>query len=230
MTVRVLIDDVGMPLHLSLDQLAAAQHEHPLRHVPAHAHSRPTALFQPPQPPQDPRRRWHARLHRRHEHPPRPPVRARRSHPDSATCTSASKARSSSHLSRNLRLRLGVRDRRAARRTRLVPAHRARRPVALPRHRRRPRFRLRQDRPHDSRRDRLRRHSIDIVTPYFLPEQPLITALNVAAMRGVAVQHHPAGEEQPASSSSGPARPSSGRCCSAAAASGSLRRRSTTRS
>jgi cardiolipin synthase len=31
------------------------------------------------------------------------------------------------------------------------------------------------------------RHSIDIVTPYFLPEQPLITALNVAAMRGVAV-------------------------------------------
>ena len=29
--------------------------------------------------------------------------------------------------------------------------------------------------------------SIDIVTPYFLPEQPLITALNVAAMRGVAV-------------------------------------------
>jgi cardiolipin synthase len=31
------------------------------------------------------------------------------------------------------------------------------------------------------------RHSIDIVTPYFLPEQPLITALNVAAMRGVSV-------------------------------------------
>jgi cardiolipin synthase len=31
------------------------------------------------------------------------------------------------------------------------------------------------------------RHTIDIVTPYFLPEQPLITALNVAAMRGVAV-------------------------------------------
>lgn len=31
------------------------------------------------------------------------------------------------------------------------------------------------------------RHSIDIVTPYFLPEQPLITALGVAAMRGVAV-------------------------------------------
>jgi len=30
-------------------------------------------------------------------------------------------------------------------------------------------------------------HTIDIVTPYFLPEQPLITALNVAAMRGVAV-------------------------------------------
>jgi len=31
------------------------------------------------------------------------------------------------------------------------------------------------------------RHSVDIVTPYFLPEPPLITALNVAAMRGVAV-------------------------------------------
>lgn len=31
------------------------------------------------------------------------------------------------------------------------------------------------------------RRSIDIMTPYFLPEQPLITALNVAAMRGVAV-------------------------------------------
>jgi cardiolipin synthase len=31
------------------------------------------------------------------------------------------------------------------------------------------------------------RRSIDIVTPYFLPEQPLITALGVAAMRGVAV-------------------------------------------
>jgi cardiolipin synthase len=31
------------------------------------------------------------------------------------------------------------------------------------------------------------RDSIDILTPYFLPEQPLITALNVAAMRGVAV-------------------------------------------
>jgi len=29
--------------------------------------------------------------------------------------------------------------------------------------------------------------SVDIITPYFLPEQPLITALNVAAMRGVAV-------------------------------------------
>ncbi len=29
--------------------------------------------------------------------------------------------------------------------------------------------------------------SIDVITPYFLPEQPLITALNVAAMRGVAV-------------------------------------------
>jgi cardiolipin synthase A/B len=31
------------------------------------------------------------------------------------------------------------------------------------------------------------RHTVDIVTPYFLPEQPLIAALNVAAMRGVAV-------------------------------------------
>jgi cardiolipin synthase len=31
------------------------------------------------------------------------------------------------------------------------------------------------------------RHSIEIVTPYFLPDQPLITALNVAAMRGVSV-------------------------------------------
>jgi cardiolipin synthase len=31
------------------------------------------------------------------------------------------------------------------------------------------------------------RHRIDIVTPYFLPEQPMITALNVAAMRGVDV-------------------------------------------
>jgi cardiolipin synthase len=30
-------------------------------------------------------------------------------------------------------------------------------------------------------------HSVEIVTPYFLPEQPLITALNVASMRGVAV-------------------------------------------
>ena len=30
-------------------------------------------------------------------------------------------------------------------------------------------------------------HSVDIITPYFLPEQPLITALNVAAMRGVRV-------------------------------------------
>src|SRR5690606_21444054 len=32
------------------------------------------------------------------------------------------------------------------------------------------------------------RRSVRIVTPYFLPEQPLITALNVAAMRGVDVQ------------------------------------------
>ncbi|MEX2172901.1 MAG: cardiolipin synthase [Pirellulaceae bacterium] len=31
------------------------------------------------------------------------------------------------------------------------------------------------------------RHSVEIVTPYFLPEQPMIAALNVAAMRGVAV-------------------------------------------
>ena len=31
------------------------------------------------------------------------------------------------------------------------------------------------------------RHSVEIITPYFLPEQPMITALNVAAMRGVAV-------------------------------------------
>ena len=31
-------------------------------------------------------------------------------------------------------------------------------------------------------------HTIEIVTPYFLPEQPLITALNVAAMRGVSVR------------------------------------------
>lgn len=31
------------------------------------------------------------------------------------------------------------------------------------------------------------RHTIDIVTPYFLPEQSLISALGVAAMRGVAV-------------------------------------------
>lgn len=31
------------------------------------------------------------------------------------------------------------------------------------------------------------RQTIDIVTPYFLPEQPLISALGVAAMRGVAV-------------------------------------------
>jgi cardiolipin synthase len=30
--------------------------------------------------------------------------------------------------------------------------------------------------------------SVRIATPYFLPEQPLITALNVAAMRGVAVE------------------------------------------
>jgi cardiolipin synthase A/B len=32
------------------------------------------------------------------------------------------------------------------------------------------------------------RDSIDIITPYFLPEQPMITALNVAAMRGVSVK------------------------------------------
>jgi cardiolipin synthase len=31
------------------------------------------------------------------------------------------------------------------------------------------------------------RRSVTIVTPYFLPEQPMITALNVAAMRGIAV-------------------------------------------
>jgi cardiolipin synthase len=31
------------------------------------------------------------------------------------------------------------------------------------------------------------RQSVEIVTPYFLPEQPMINALNVAAMRGVAV-------------------------------------------
>lgn len=31
------------------------------------------------------------------------------------------------------------------------------------------------------------RRSVEICTPYFLPEQPMITALNVAAMRGVAV-------------------------------------------
>lgn len=31
------------------------------------------------------------------------------------------------------------------------------------------------------------RRSVEIVTPYFLPEQPLITALGVAALRGVAV-------------------------------------------
>lgn len=31
------------------------------------------------------------------------------------------------------------------------------------------------------------RHSVEILTPYFLPDQPLITALNVAAMRGVDV-------------------------------------------
>jgi cardiolipin synthase len=31
------------------------------------------------------------------------------------------------------------------------------------------------------------RHSVEIITPYFLPDQPLITALNVAAMRGVDV-------------------------------------------
>jgi cardiolipin synthase len=31
------------------------------------------------------------------------------------------------------------------------------------------------------------RRSVEIVTPYFLPEQPMISALNVAAMRGVAV-------------------------------------------
>ena len=31
------------------------------------------------------------------------------------------------------------------------------------------------------------RRSVEIVTPYFLPDQPLITALNVAAMRGVSV-------------------------------------------
>jgi cardiolipin synthase len=31
------------------------------------------------------------------------------------------------------------------------------------------------------------RHAIEIVTPYFLPDQPLITALNIAAMRGVSV-------------------------------------------
>jgi len=31
------------------------------------------------------------------------------------------------------------------------------------------------------------RRSVEIVTPYFLPDQPLITALNIAAMRGVAV-------------------------------------------
>ncbi|MDX1945529.1 MAG: phospholipase D-like domain-containing protein [Pirellulaceae bacterium] len=31
------------------------------------------------------------------------------------------------------------------------------------------------------------RNSLDIMTPYFLPDLPLITALNVAAMRGVAV-------------------------------------------
>lgn len=30
-------------------------------------------------------------------------------------------------------------------------------------------------------------HTLEIVTPYFLPEQPLITAINVAAMRGVTI-------------------------------------------
>ena len=37
---------------------------------------------------------------------------------------------------------------------------------------------------------------VAIVTPYFLPDDAIISALDVAAMRGVAGRYHPAGEEQ----------------------------------
>ena len=40
--------------------------------------------------------------------------------------------------------------------------------------------------------------SVQIVTPYFLPDIALVSALNLAALRGVSRGHHPAGKKQPA--------------------------------
>ena len=59
------------------------------------------------------------------------------------------------------------------------------------------------------------------MTPYFLPDAALVTALNVAAMRGVEVDVVLPGARATCRSCSGRRPRSSGRCSSAAAGSGS---------
>ena len=68
--------------------------------------------------------------------------------------------------------------------------------------------------------------SVKILTPYFLPDSALVTALNLAALRGVRVDIIlPAKNNLP--SCIGRHARCGGRCSSAAATSGSRRRRST---
>jgi len=69
--------------------------------------------------------------------------------------------------------------------------------------------------------------SVRILTPYFLPDQSLITALNLAVLRGVQVDIIlPSVSNLP--TCIGHRARCGGRCSNAAAASGSRRRRSTT--
>ncbi len=72
------------------------------------------------------------------------------------------------------------------------------------------------------------RTSIAVMTPYFLPDERMITALSLAAMRGVAVDIIIPQQGQPYDWWTGRPGPISGRCWRTACASGAARRRSIT--
>ena len=125
-------------------------------------------------------------FHRRHEYPPIDRGQRHEARRRFRICTSThGPGRAASAT--GFRRRLGVHRARVVGRRPLVSDARTAGADHGPRHQRRAGRRSRQVAAHAAGSDCLRQSSVQIVTPYFLPDSALITSLNVASMRGVQV-------------------------------------------
>ena len=145
------------------------------------------AVPQPAQPQEDPRGRRRGRLHGRHEHHGREPGRDKPAHPVADTHFRFD-GPVVAQLDGRLRARLGLQTGERLEGRELVPGDEEREGQRGPRRSRPARIRTsRRSSWCCSRPSPAPRTSIKVMTPYFLPDETIVTLARSAAMRGVKV-------------------------------------------